>query len=187
MEKTLVGKTVAILVANGFKEVDMTEPQRALLAAGAKVRLVSPENGVVNGWHEAAWGHYFPVDQALSSALAADFDALLMPGGVRGIDKLAQNAHTIRFVRGFVDGSKPVALFGEAVGLLAAAERAKGVAVCAQADGTALAGAGATVGEDPIAVDGAILTIAADTDEAAVKDAIEKNMIEPLQSVAEAA
>ena len=50
MEKALAGKSVAVLVANGFAEVNMTEPQRSVLAAGAKVRLVSPENGVVNGW-----------------------------------------------------------------------------------------------------------------------------------------
>src|SRR3546814_15118488 len=85
MDHPLAGKTVAILVANGFEELEMTEPQRALLGAGATLKLVSPEQGLVNGWHGKAWGHYFPIDTQISEALAADFDALLVPGGKRGI------------------------------------------------------------------------------------------------------
>ena len=187
MEDVLVGKSVAILVANGFEEVDMTEPQRALIAAGAKVRLVSPENGVVNGWHEAAWGHYFPVDQPLSSALAADFDALLVPGGTRGVAKLSQNAHTVRFLRGFIDGSKPLMVFGDAITLLAVAERASGVDVAAPSDPAALTEAGAVISEDPIVVAGSVVTVAAGTEVDAVKAAIDTHVIAPLTGVAEAA
>src|SRR3546814_4592100 len=100
MDHPLAGKTVAILVANGFEELEMTEPQRALLGAGATLKLVSPEQGLVNGWHGKAWGHYFPIDTQISEALAADFDALLVPGGKRGIEKLAQNPHTKRLLKG---------------------------------------------------------------------------------------
>ena len=159
MDKPLAGKTVAILVANGFQEIDMTEPQRALLGAGATPRLVSPEQGLVNGWHGKAWGHYFPVDANLSSALAADFDGLLVPGGERGIEKLTGTPHTTRFVRGFMDGGKPLAAIGRAVHLLAEAERVSGRTLSADEDLTeALNAAGATLSEEPISVDGNLLT-----------------------------
>jgi protease I len=78
MDQPLAGKTIAILVANGFEEIEMTEPQRALLKAGATVRLISPEQGLVNGWHGAAWGHYFPVDRGIAEVLGADFDREVM-------------------------------------------------------------------------------------------------------------
>ena len=49
MDQPLAGKTIAILVANGFEEVEMTEAQRALLKTGAILRTISPEQGLVNG------------------------------------------------------------------------------------------------------------------------------------------
>src|SRR5512135_1854906 len=124
MNQPLLGKIVAILVANGFEETQMTEPQRALLAAGATLKVISPEQALVNGWLGRAWGHYFPVDVSLSTALAADFDALLVPGGKRSIEKLAGLAHTKRFIRGFADGNKAIVMVGHAPSLLAIAERA---------------------------------------------------------------
>src|SRR6202790_2617313 len=100
MHKPLAGKNIAVLVASGFEEIQMTEPQKALLALGATVRLVGPES-LANGWHGAAWGHYFPVDAQISSMLSADYDMLLVPGGTRSLVKLAQNPHTRRIVSAF--------------------------------------------------------------------------------------
>lgn len=175
MTQGLSGKTVAILVANGFEELEMTEPQRALLAAGATLKLVSPEQGLVNGWHGRAWGHYFPVDIGLSTALAADFDALLVPGGARGVEKLGTSAHTKRFLKGFIDGGKPVALIGHAPVLLAGAERAKGRTVTAAPDVLdELTEAGAKISEEPVVTDANLLTTQPEADLAAVKDAVVK-------------
>lgn len=114
----LTGQKIAFLVANGFHERDLTESQRALQKAGAHVRIVSMDHGLVNSWNDNSWGLYFAADQALNSALAADFDCLLIPGGQRSIEKLKLTAHTRRFVRGFVDSGKPVVLFNESVQLL---------------------------------------------------------------------
>jgi putative intracellular protease/amidase len=187
-DKILAGKTVAILVANGFEETDMTEPQRALLAAGAQLKTISPEQALVNGWHEAAWGHYFPVDGALSEALAADFDALLVPGGSRGVEKLAGNPHTKRFLKGFVDGGKPVAIVGDAVGLLPVVERAEGRTVAAdESVAGVLTEAGATLSEEPIVADQALLTIRHGAEVEAVKDAVVKHVAEIVDQVADAA
>lgn len=163
MTESLAGKTIALLVANGFEEIEMTEPQKALLGAGASVKLVSSETALVNGWHGAAWGHYFPIDGALSTQMAADFDALLVPGGHRSIIALAKSAHTNRFLKGFLDGDKPVVLVGDAASLLVGAERAAGRSVVAEGESAeALGAAGANVdGEVTSQVDGSLLTVRA--------------------------
>lgn len=159
MDQPLAGKTIAILVANGFEEIEMTEPQRALLKAGATVRVISPEQGLVNGWHGAAWGHYFPVDRGIAEVLGADFDMLVLPGGSRSITKLAQNPHTKRILAGFMDGGKPVAAIGDGVGLLAQVQKAKG-RILAAPEGArdALVEAGATIAEEPVATDKVLVT-----------------------------
>ena len=78
----LAGKKVAILVADGFEQVEMTEPRKALEEAGAQTDLVSPAKGKVKGWQHTKWGDEFAVDVPLDQANADDFDALLLPGGV---------------------------------------------------------------------------------------------------------
>lgn len=177
MDKPLTGKTVAVLVANGFEELQMTEPQRALINAGATVKIVSPENSLVNGWLDTAWGHYFPIDVALSEMLAADYDALLIPGGVRGFNKLATNPHTNRVLRGMIDGGKATAMLGHSVSLLAKAERAGGKTVIAMDDHAAeLTTAGATVtpADSDMVVDGKLLTALDSVDPTALTEEVLK-------------
>jgi protease I len=118
MSKFLTGTKIAILAANGFTQNDFTQTQRALLAAGATLKVVSPDQGLVNGWEGSAWGHHFAVDQVLSTVLGADYDMLVVPGGQRSIDKLKTTAHTRRFISSFMNSGKPVAMFGEAAELL---------------------------------------------------------------------
>ncbi len=105
----LDGKKVAILVADGFEQVEMTEPRKALEAAGAATDLVSPANGKVKGWKHIEWGDEFAVDVPLSQAAADDYDALVLPGGVMNPDKLRRNTQALDFVRAFFDAGKPVA------------------------------------------------------------------------------
>jgi len=109
VEKQLDGKTVAILVADGFEQVELTEPRKALEAAGARTQIISPADGKVKGWNHTQWGDIFPVDVPLSQANPDDYDALLLPGGVMNPDKLRQNPDATQFVRAFFDSAKPVA------------------------------------------------------------------------------
>ncbi|MEA1649905.1 DJ-1/PfpI family protein [Nitrospirillum sp. BR 11164] len=125
-DQPLAGKAVAILIANGFEEVEMTEAQRALLRAGAAPKIISPEQGLVNGWHGTSWGHYFPTDKQIGEVLAADFDLLVLPGGERSVAKLAANPHTRRIIGSFMDAGKGVAAINHGVQLLAVAQRLKG-------------------------------------------------------------
>jgi protease I len=107
--KTLAGKKVAILVADGFEQVEMTEPRRELDAAGARTSLVSPVQGQVQGWRHFDKADRFPVDVPLAEASAAEYDALLLPGGVANPDQLRTIPEAVAFVRAFFDAGKPVA------------------------------------------------------------------------------
>lgn len=118
MAGKLDGKRVAILVSNGFEQVELTEPRRALLDAGAEIDIVSPEEGTVRGWQKTDWGTEFDVDTPLADADAESYDALLLPGGVMNPDKLRQNERALEFVRGFFSAGKPVAAICHAPWLL---------------------------------------------------------------------
>jgi protease I len=108
MSDTLKNKKVAMLVANGFEQVEMTEPKKALEEAGATVSIVSPELRTVKGWKFTDWGDEFKVDVPLSDAKADDFDALVLPGGVLNPDKLRRNEWALQFVRAFAESGKPI-------------------------------------------------------------------------------
>jgi protease I len=107
--ENLNGKKVAILVADGFEQIELTEPKKALEQAGAKIQIVSPAEGKVKGWNHQEWGQELKVDVPLKQAKADNFDALLLPGGVMNPDKLRRNPEVLRFVKSFFDEGKPVA------------------------------------------------------------------------------
>jgi protease I len=106
---SLEGFKVAILVTDGFEQVEMVEPRKALDDAGADTRLVSPRPEEVRAWNFTDWGDRFPVDVRLEVADPADFDALLLPGGVINPDKLRIDPTAVSFVKAFFARGKPVA------------------------------------------------------------------------------
>lgn len=108
-EGNLKGIKVAILVTDGFEQVEMTEPRKALEQAGAQTRIVSPKQDRVKGWKSTDWGDGFSVDVPLAEARAEEFDALLLPGGVYNPDKLRMDDKAVAFVRAFVEHDRPVA------------------------------------------------------------------------------
>src|ERR1700760_1574067 len=116
--RSLQGRKVAILVANGFNQQELMLAQRSLLDAGAHARIVSPESGLVHSWADDGWGHNYAIDAQLSEALGADYAMLVVPGGNRSMDKLKLTAHTKRFLGSFLAMQKPVALCGDALMLL---------------------------------------------------------------------
>ncbi len=126
MSNKLNGKKVAILIANGFEQVEMTEPRKALDQAGAKTYIVSPENNKVKGWQHPNWGDEFSVDVALDHAKAEDYDALLLPGGVINPDRLRIIPGAIEFIKKIVKANKPVAAICHGPWTLINAEAIKG-------------------------------------------------------------
>ena len=109
MAKDLTGKRVAIVVANGFEQVEMTSPREALEEAGAETYLVSIEDSQVKGWKHTDWGDTFGVDVPIDEAAPEDYDALVLPGGVMNPDKLRRDERVLEFVRVFFEEGKPVA------------------------------------------------------------------------------
>jgi protease I len=109
MRGDLSGKKVAILATDGFEQVELTEPRRALQEAGAKTTVVSPAVGVIQGMNHDKHAEKIKVDLALSAAKASDFDALVLPGGVANPDALRIDPAAVKFVRDFADAGKPIA------------------------------------------------------------------------------
>lgn len=108
MANELKGRRVAILLTDGFEQVEMTEPRKALEEAGAEALLVSDKTEV-HGHHHYKPGDTFPVDLPLDKAKSDDFDALVLPGGVANPDALRIMPKAVALVQAFVDAGKPIA------------------------------------------------------------------------------
>lgn len=108
MNTSLEGKRVALLVTEGFEQAELTGPKEALEKAGARAEIVSPAGETVRAWDEKDWGETFKVDVRLKDAKAADYDALVLPGGVMNPDKLRMNKSAVEFVADFFAARKPV-------------------------------------------------------------------------------
>jgi protease I len=104
------GVRVAILVEDGFEQVELIEPRKALDKAGAQTSIVSPKSPRVRAWNFTNWGEELPVDVQLDRAQPNDFDALHLPGGVMNPDFLRTQTRAVAFVRAFFEAQKPVAV-----------------------------------------------------------------------------
>jgi protease I len=122
----LKGLKVAILVADGFEQVEMVQPRKALDDAGADTTLVSPKNKTVRAWNLTNWGEEFPVDLPLDEANADDFDAYLQPGGVINPDTLRMQPPAVSFAKSFFTAGKPVAAICHGPWMIIEAEAARG-------------------------------------------------------------
>jgi protease I len=129
MNKELKDKKIAILVADGFEQVEMTEPRKALEEAGAKTELVSPAQKEVQGWKHHEKADKFPVDLQLDAAHPENYDALLLPGGVMSPDQLRVNPKAVDFVKSFFQEGKPVAAICHGPWMLVEADVVHGRAV----------------------------------------------------------
>jgi protease I len=126
MAEKLSGKKVAILAADGFEEVELTKPKKALDDAGAKTSVVSLKSGKIQGMNHADKGETVAVDLTLADAKAEDFDALMIPGGLMNPDTLRSTEEALEFVRHFFQSGKPVAAICHAPWVLIDAGVARG-------------------------------------------------------------
>lgn len=109
MADKLAGKKVAILAADGFEEVELTKPRKALDDAGAKTTVISVKSGKIQGMNHADKGETVAVDLTLDDARPQDYDALLIPGGLMNPDTLRSTDDALAFTRHFFNEGKPVA------------------------------------------------------------------------------
>lgn len=160
-QKKLSGKKVAILATHGFEYSELTSPRETLLAAGAEVDIVSQQEGNITGWSGKNWADEVKVDKTLAQASAADYDALVLPGGLINPDTLRQDKQAISFIRGFFSDqtNKPVAAICHGPWLLAEAGVLKGRKVTSYASiQTDLKNAGAQWVDEDVVVDNGLVT-----------------------------
>jgi protease I len=124
--QTLSNKRVAILAADGFEQVELEKPKAALEEAGAITEIVSPSSGSIQGMNHDEKGDSLNVDVPLEEADAADYDALMIPGGLINPDTLRSNKLALEFVRRFFAAGKPVAAICHAPWVLIDADLVKG-------------------------------------------------------------
>jgi len=108
-QQRLRGMRVAALFTDGVELVEYLEPARILNEAGADVTVVAPHGGEITSWDHTNWGDTITVDLTLEQAKAADFDALLLPGGVMNPDTLRTVPEAVRFVAAMIADGNPVA------------------------------------------------------------------------------
>lgn len=101
----LEGKKIALIATDGFEDSELSQPLEAVKEAGAEVTIISNKSGDIEGEH----GTKVSVDTTIDDVSAADYDALLIPGGVKNPDTMRTITSAVTFVRDFFDQHKPVA------------------------------------------------------------------------------
>jgi protease I len=159
MAEQLNGQRIAVLAAHGFEQDELVEPVQALKGAGAQVDVVSPDAGKVRAWNHTDWGKEVAVDVPLEQATPADYDGLLLPGGVMNPDKLRMNPKAVEFVRNMFDDGKPIAVICHGPWTLIEAGVARGLTLTSYPSlKTDLMNAGATWVDREVVVDRGIVS-----------------------------
>jgi protease I len=159
---------ILIIATDGFEDSELLEPRKRLLAAGANVTLASPKADQIKGEH----GALLAPDKSLDEVAEKDFDALLIPGGVKNPDKLRTVAEAVDLVRDFSDAGKPIGAICHGPWMLVEADVVDGVTVTSWPSvRTDLRNAGADVVDEEAVVDGNIVTSRKPADIPAFTDA----------------
>ena len=159
MKNSLSGKKVAILATDGVEQVELTDPKKHLEDAGATTEVISPKSGEIKAWKFKEWGDKIKVDKTIDSAKAADYDALLLPGGVINPDHLRMEPKAVQFVKDFVKSGKPVAAICHGPWTLIEAGVVRGKTMTSWPSlQTDLRNAGANWVDEKVVVDGQFIT-----------------------------
>ena len=160
MADELQGKKVAFLVANeGIEQVELTEPRKALEEAGAETVLIASEAGEAQAFNHLDKADAFPVDVTAADADAAEYDGLVLPGGVANPDNLRTDDDAVELVRAFFDAGKPVAAICHAPRTLIEADVVEGRKLTSWPSlQTDLRNAGAEWVDEEVVVDSGLVT-----------------------------
>jgi deglycase len=155
----LQGKKIAILATNGFEQSELEVPRDRLKGAGASAEIVSLAAGEIKGWDKKDWGRAVKVDKTLDQASAADYDALVLPGGQINPDLLRVEPKALKFIKDIFDAEKVVAAVCHAPWLLIETGIAKGRRMTSyKSIKTDVANAGASWEDTPVVVDQGLIT-----------------------------
>lgn len=155
----LAGKRIAVLATDGFEQSELEDPVRAFREAGAQALIVSLKKQDIQGMKHDEKGALFPVDLAVAEARANDFDALLLPGGVKNPDALRADDAAVAFVKAFATAGKPIAAICHGPWTLVEADVVRGRKVTSYPSiKTDLVNAGARWVDEEVVVDGGLVT-----------------------------
>jgi protease I len=172
---------VLIMATNRFEESELFGPREILLERGAKVTLTSPDLEEIMAPVHDEPGKTFRPDVTIVDARAADYDALILPGGVGNPDQLRTNEDAVGLIREFASAGKPVAAICHGPWLLVEADLLRGrKATSWKSIRTDLRNAGAEVVDEEVVVDDNIITSRKPDDVPAFTDAV----IEALEAMA---
>src|SRR6185369_2504305 len=150
---------ILIVASDGFEEWELFGPRQMLLKLGAEVVLASPTRDPIQATVHDDPGKTIRPDLTLDEANADDFDALILPGGVRNPDHLRMNVKAIALIRRFNEQGKPVAAICHGPWLLVEADLLRGrTATSWPSIRTDLRNAGATVVDEAAVTDGNLIT-----------------------------
>jgi protease I len=153
------GRRVAVLATDGVEQVELTEPVKALREAGAKVDVISPKDGDIQGMNHHDMGDKLKVDVGLKDARADDYDALVLPGGVANPDTLRTIPEAVSFVKSFLGAQKPIAAICHGPWTLIDAGGVKGKRVTSWPSlKQDLTNAGASWSDEPVVKDKLLVT-----------------------------
>ena len=184
MAGELSNKRIAIVATEGFEQVELTEPRKFLEDAGAKTDVISLTRDDIRGWKFTEWGESVSVDKTVDSAEIADYDLLLLPGGVQNPDKLRVNKDAVRFIGDFFKTGKPVAAICHASWTLIEADVVRGKRMTSWPSlKTDLMNAGANWVDEQVVVDGNLITSRKPDDIPAFNKAIHEQLAVKLQAV----
>ncbi len=124
--RDLDGVRVAVVAADGFEQVELTQPVEALRDQGAVVEVISLRPGSIQGFNLLVPGKQVQVDRTIFTASPKKYDALLLPGGFFNPDFLRQSKYVLRFVRAFDQAGKPIAVICHGPWVLVSAGLVKG-------------------------------------------------------------
>ncbi len=159
MAGQLQGKKIAVMATDGFEEVELTKPVEALEQEGATVEIISPKGGEIQAFNHLVPTRKIRVDRILNEAEAADYDALMLPGGVANPDQLRINEEATDFVRAFARAGKPIGAICHAPWILINAGLAAGRTLTGwRTVRLDLENAGANVLDQEVVVDNGLVT-----------------------------
>jgi len=150
---------ILIVATDGFEQSELFDPRQALIDAGAEVVLAAPDTQPIQGMKHDEKGDTITPEITLEAVKVAEYDGLILPGGVANPATLRTNEKAVAIVRAFVDAGKPVAAICHGPWLLVEADVVRGKTVTGWPSvRTDLTNAGAQVVDQAVAIDGNIIT-----------------------------